>query len=128
MTLLISLLNNKYVLMTLATVAVLAGLWGYGALQHSRGYDQAISERHTADLEAFKIESERLQGLSASLEAQLTVIREAKPVIIERYVNVAAKTPLPADCRIDNERLRSINSAIQSVNTSKPVESLPDRK
>lgn len=128
MTFLLSLLNNKYILAAIATVAVLAGLWGYGALQHSRGYDEAVSERHTADLEAFKIESERLQGLSASLEAQLTVIREAKPIIIERYINVAAKTPLPADCRIDNDRLLSINSAIQSVNTSKPVESVSATK
>lgn len=128
MTFLLSMLGNKYVLIAIAIVAALAGLWGYGALQHSQGYDQAIAERHTADLESFKVESERLQGLSVSLEAQLASIRDAKPKIIERYVNVAAKNPLPADCSIDPDRLLNINAAIQTINSSKPSITLPTSK
>jgi hypothetical protein len=128
MTLLLSLLGNKYVLVVIAIVAALMGLWGYGALQHSRGYDQAVIERHTADLESFKVESERLQGLSASLEAQLASIRDAKPKIIERYVNAAAKNPLPTDCRIDPDRLLNINAAIQTINTGKSSITLPASK
>ena len=124
----LSLLDNKYALIALATVAALSGLWGYGKLQHSKGYDLAISERHTADLESFKAESERLQGLSASLEAQLSAIREAKPKTIERYENVRNKNPLPTVCTLDADRLRELNTAIQTANSGKSGQSVSGNK
>lgn len=125
---LITLLGNKYALTALAIVAALSGLWGYGKLQHSKGYSLAVSERHTADLESFKAESERLQGLSASLEAQLAAIRDSKPKTIERYENVRNKAPLPTVCIIDADRMRELNSAIQTANTSKSSQPMPSNK
>ncbi len=123
-----TLLGNKYTWTALAIIAALSGLWGYGKLQHSKGYSQAQNERHTADLESFKAESERLQGLSASIEAQLALIRDAKPKTIERYENVRHKTPLPTVCIIDSDRMRELNSAIQTANSGKSGESMPASK
>lgn len=123
-----TLLGNKYVLTALAIVSALSGLWGYGKLQHSKGYSLAVSERHTADLESFKAESERLQGLSVSLEAQLAAIRDAKPKTLERYENVRNKTPLPSICIIDSDRMRELNTAIQTANSGKSGESMPASK
>ena len=76
-------------------------------------------------LESFKSESLRLQGLSQNLELQLTALREAQPKIIERFNRVIIEKPLPADCLIDSDRLRELNAAISTANTSKSSQSLP---
>ena len=78
-----------------------------------------------ADLESFKSESLRLQGLSQNLELQLTALREAQPKIIERFNRVIIEKPLPADCFIDSDRLRELNAAISTANTSKSGQPLP---
>ena len=115
----ISLLANRYILIALALAASITGLWGYGRYQFHIGYQAAENIRHLADLESFKSESIRLQGLSESFEEQLKALREAQPKIIERYNRVVIEKPLPADCLIDTERLRELNAAITSANTGK---------
>lgn len=121
----ITLLTNRYVLIALAMVASMSGLWGYGKYKFHVGYQTAENIRHLADLESFKSESIRLQGLSQNLEAQLSSLREAQPKIIERYNRVIIEKPLPSDCIIDAARLRELNSAISTANTSQSRESLP---
>ena len=74
--------------------------------------------RHVADLESFKLKSLRLQALSQNLELQLTALREAQPKIIERFNRVIIEKPLPGDCLIDSDRLRELNAAISTANTS----------
>ena len=119
------LLANRYVLVAIALVAATSGLWAYGKYQYHVGYQAAENVRHVADLESFKSESLRLQGLSQNLELQLTALREAQPKIIERFNRVIIEKPLPADCLIDSDRLRELNAAISTANTSKPGQSLP---
>jgi hypothetical protein len=46
-------------------------------------------------------------------------LREAQPKIIERFNRVIIEKPLPADCVIDFDRLRELNAAISTANTSK---------
>ena len=115
----IALLTNRYVLIAIAMVAGMSGLWGYGKYQFHVGYQAAENIRHLADLESFKSESIRLQGLSQNLEAQLSTLREAQPKIIERFNRVIIEKPLPADCVIDSDRLRELNAAISTANSSK---------
>ena len=115
----IALLTNRYILIALAMVAGMSGLWGYGKYQFHVGYQAAENIRHLADLESFKSESFRLQGLSQNLEAQLSGLREAQPKIIERYNRVVIEKPLSSDCIIDTERLRELNAAIEAANTGK---------
>lgn len=125
MTLILSLITNKYVQIALTLLAAMAGMWAYGKHQHSLGYSQAQSERHTADLEAFKSEAIKLTGLSVSIEQQIATIRSEQPKIIERYTRVVEKNPLPADCVIDPERLRAINESIASANSRKHGATVP---
>ena len=121
----IALLTNRYVLIAIAMVAGMSGLWGYGKYQFHVGYQAAENIRHLADLESFKSESMRLQGLSQNLEAQLSTLREAQPKIIERYNRVVIEKPLPGDCIIDADRLRELNAAITTANTGKSGQPLP---
>jgi len=120
----LSLLNNKYVQIALALVIGLTALWGFGKYQHSLGYSQAQSERHVADLESFRTESERLQALSANVEAQLAQLRSLEQTHLEDYENVSNEKPLPTICNIDPDRLRQLNSSIEAANTRKSSESV----
>ena len=123
-----TLLSSRYALIAIALMAGLAGLWGFGKYQHSKGYALAQRDRAMADLESFKSEAERLNGLSVTLEAQLTAIRTEQPKIIERYNRVIIEKPLPAGCVIDTDRMRELNTAIQTSNSrqlSSPVPTNP---
>jgi hypothetical protein len=105
-------------LVAIALVAATSGLLAYGKYQHHVGYQAAENMRHVADLESFKLKSLRLQALSQNLELQLTALREAQPKIIERFNRVIIEKPLPGDCLIDSDRLRELNAAISTANTS----------
>ena len=124
----IALLTNRYILIALAMFTGMSGLWGYGKYQFHVGYQAAENIRHLADLESFKSESIRLQGLSQNLEAQLSSLREAQPKIIERYNRVIIEKPLPSDCIIDAARLRELNSAISTANSTQYVQPLPSSR
>ena len=124
----LTILSNRYVQLTLLVAVALAALWGYGKHQHSLGYSQAQKERYVADLESFQAESKRLQGLSTVIENQLAEFRAIEPKVIERYTNVVTQIPLPATCRVDSERMRTINSAIEAANSSQPSKPVPTGK
>lgn len=119
------LLANPIVQYALAALAGLTALWGYGAYKHHAGYAEAQQEQRVADLEAFKVEANKLTGLSTTIEAQLITLRGQTPKIVERYTNVIQQKPLPVDCRIDADRLRAINDAVTSANTRKPSGAMP---
>lgn len=70
----------------------------------------------------------QISGLSATLETQLTEMRQVQPKIIERYTNVANSKPLPIECVIDSDRLRELNAAVQAANTRKPGQPMPASK
>ncbi len=114
----IALLANRYVLFAALLSAGMLGLWGYGKYQFHVGFQAAENIHHLAELESFKLESIRLNGLSQTLEKQLTALREAQPKIIERYNRVVIEKPLPSDCFIDSDRLRELNAAIEAANSS----------
>jgi hypothetical protein len=122
------LLSNRYVQLALVVSIALMALWGYGKHQHSLGYSQAQGERYVADLESFKSESHKLQGLSVVIEGQIAEFRAIEPKVIERYTNVVVEKPLPANCIVDPERLRSINAAIASANSGQLGKSMPSGK
>jgi hypothetical protein len=119
------LIENKYVVYALAVVAVLLSLWGYGKWQYHSGYSTAEKDRYLVDLESFRLESLKLHDLSTTLQAQITLMLDAKPKIIERYNRVIIEKPLPAGCVIDTDRLRELNSAVEAANTRKPNRAMP---
>lgn len=128
MPLIASLISNKYLLTAVGAILVVLSLWGFGKYQHAQGYAKAQHDRAYADLAAFKTESERLQGLSVTLEAQLNEMRQAKPQIIERYNRVVIEKPLPAGCVIDPGRLRELNAASQAANSRQSGKPVPADK
>lgn len=123
-----SLISNKYALYAMGVVLFSLALWGFGKYQHAQGYAKAQHDRAYADLAAFKTESERLQGLSVTLEAQLNEMRQAKPQIIERYNRVALEKPLPNTCVIDSDRMRELNAASQAANSRESRKPVPTDK
>ncbi|WFC70501.1 hypothetical protein EUC41_08375 [Achromobacter denitrificans] len=96
----------------------LAGVRWYGASQYRAGVDKANADHTLAELTEFKKQTERLGGISATLEGALVALRDAKPKTIERYTRVEVQSPLPAGCRIDAERLQHVNEAGRLANTA----------
>lgn len=121
----ITLFANRYVLFAALLSAGMLGLWSYGKYQFHVGFQAAENIHHLAELESFKSETIRLNGLSQTLERQLNALREAQPKIIERFNRVIIEKPLPADCVIDSDRLRELNAAISTANSSKSRQPLP---
>lgn len=114
----LTLLASPYARGSLAVLAILAALWGYGAWQYEAGYDDAERARAMADLVAQVEESHRLSIIANELERQVEELRQAQPKIIERYNNVIIEKPLHIDCRIDTDRMQHITSAIEAANSS----------
>lgn len=103
-----------------AAVVAAAGIgvrW-YGASQFQSGVDKANAEHTRAELVEFKTQTARLAGVSSTLEDALVALRDAKPKTIERYTRVEVQSPLPAGCRIDDDRLQHINEAGRLANTA----------
>lgn len=97
-----------------AALIVLLGLGGWGL--HRSGYNQGRADceaAHTLEaLREFKRETDRLAEVSNSLAVQIDSLANAVPTVIKEYHETVVKTPLPAGCVIDLDRLRSIQSAI----------------
>lgn len=101
------------VVRVLIAIAVLAtaGWW-----LHSSGYqsgkDDCESAHKTAELEEFRSQTNKLAGISYQLEQASSDLAKAKPVTIKEYHRETIKQVLPAGCRLDDGRLRPIQSAI----------------
>lgn len=88
---------------------------------------QVTQQRDSAvqGLDAFVAESVRLHGLSVQLDQRINTLAATRPAIVERYTRETIQNPLPADCRISPERLRSINDAIVAANAAAAGASQP---
>lgn len=108
-----------YLIGAALVVAAILGVRWYGASQYQAGIDKANAAHTLAELTEFKKQTERLGGISATLEGALVVLRDAEPKIIERYTRVEVQSPLPAGCRIDADRLQHINEAGRLANAAR---------
>ena len=91
----------------------------YGAAQYRAGIARANTDHAMAELAEFKAHTDRLSGISTTLEGALTALRDASPKVIERYTRVEVQSPLPAGCRLDPERLQHINEAGRLANSAR---------
>ncbi|MNU43017.1 hypothetical protein D3C71_317930 [compost metagenome] len=107
-----------YLIGAALVVAAVLGVRWYGASQYRAGVDKSNADHTLAELAEFKTQTERLAGVSGTLEGALVALREAKPKTIERYTRVEVQSPLPAGCRIDAERLQHINEAGRLANSA----------
>lgn len=100
-------------------VAFFIGVWLYGGIQYRAGQVDCQNAQYVVDLEAFRDESERLALISIELQERVNALNSIKPTVIERYTRVEVEKPLPADCRIDPERLQRINEGIRAANAAR---------
>lgn len=89
----------------------------YGASQHQTGVAKAKADYALAELTEFKAQTARLGGISDTLEGARVALRDAKPT--ERYTRVEVQSPLPAGCRLDDDRLQHINEAGRLANAAR---------
>jgi len=99
--------------------AFFIGVWLYGGIQYRAGQSDCKAAHYVAGLEAFRAESERLALISIELQERVNALNAVKPTVIERYTRVEIEKPLPADCRIDPERLQRINEGIREANVTR---------
>lgn len=110
---------------TLVSALILGVRW-YGVHQFHAGMEKSNAEHTLAELSEFKNQTMRLGAISNSLEDALALLRAAHSTTIQGYTRVEAQRPLPADCRIDAERLRHINEAGRLANSAgEPASTVP---
>lgn len=102
----------------LLLAAVLAGLL-YGKHEHKAGYKAAEVAQAAAAKDAYIEETKRHAAASAQLQDQIRELQNAKPKTITEYRDRIVKVPLPADCRIDDDRLRIIQAGIREANAAR---------
>jgi len=111
-----------YTAAAVAGAALLAGaaggVWLYGEIRYRAGESAAKAEQRMAELESFRVESQRLASIAAELHATTNTLRAAAPGFIEAYTRETILSPLPADCVPGAGRLRVINDAIRAANTA----------
>lgn len=97
------------------TAALFLGGWLYGEHQYRQGADDTIKDMRLAAYDQYRSEVERMASASWELQNIITELQHAKPKVITKYKEVVVQAPLPTDCRIDDERLHRIQSAVREA-------------
>ena len=112
----------RYAAGALAVLALLAGVWWHG--WHTRDQqaervvqDKALAEARQA-LTDFRTESSRLNTIAGDIQQRVDQINTNATRHTTEYRTYAVQNPLPADCRLDAERLRRIQSAVDDANAT----------
>ncbi|BBH12933.1 hypothetical protein [Chromobacterium haemolyticum] len=106
----------------LGLLIALAAAWWLG--WESRGdkleWQQTQNELSAARraLDDFITESQRLQGLGALVEERIVKLKGNTETRIVEYRTHEKLVPLPADCRIDPERLRQLQAGVNDANAA----------
>lgn len=97
------------------TAALFFGGWLYGQSQYRQGANDTVKDMRLAAYDQYRSEVERIASVSWELQNIITELQYAKPKVITEYKEVVVQAPLPTDCRIDDERLRRIQSAVREA-------------
>lgn len=89
--------------------------WLYGQHQYRHGVADTKTESRLAAYDKYRSEVERMAASSWELQNIITELQHAKPKVITVYKEAVAQNALPVDCRIDDERLRGIQSAVKQA-------------
>lgn len=100
-------------------VALFFGGWLHGQYQYRQGTDDTIKDMRLATYDQYRSEVERIAAASWELQNIITELQHAKPKIITEYKEVVAQAPLPDTCRIDDERLHRIQSAVREATATR---------
>lgn len=112
----------RYATGALAVLALLAGVWWHGWRTRDQQAERAVQDRALADarqaLADFRTESNRLNTIAGDIQQRVDQINTNATRHTTEYRTYAVQNPLPADCRLDAERLRRIQSAIDDANAA----------
>ncbi|OWT62029.1 hypothetical protein [Candidimonas nitroreducens] len=112
-------LLNKYTIATAALLLALAALWGYGRYRYHEGVTDTQTAAKIAAAAQYAQDVARINAQAATLQAKLTELENASPKIVTQYRDRVIKVPLPADCRIDPDRLHNLQAAVQAANAAR---------
>ena len=106
----------------LAVLALLAGIWWHGWHTRDQQAERAVQDKALADarqtLTDYRAESSRLNTIFFFIDNGFYEIYTNATRHTTEYRTYAVQNPLPADCRLDAERLRRIQSAIDDANAA----------
>lgn len=109
-------------LKALAVLAALGLAWwlGWDARGDVEQRQQAARELTVARqaLASFAAEAARLDGLAGRIQQQADALAGKTQTRIVEYRTHEKLVPLPADCRIDAERLRQLAAGVADVNAA----------
>lgn len=111
----------KIALGVLAAVAVVGALAGYGHAMKSWGASEEREKATAAAAEKFAEDVRRVAEVGEGLSQAISAANNLEPKVVEKYRYVKQKVPLPADCRVDDERLRAITEAVGAANAARGI-------
>ncbi|OQS36691.1 hypothetical protein B0T40_09875 [Chromobacterium haemolyticum] len=114
----------------LAFLAALGAAWwlgwyARGDVEQRQHAGRELAEARQA-LDGFAAEAKRLDGLAGRIQQQADALAGKTQTRIVEYRTHEKLLPLPADCRIDAERLRQLAAGVADVNAA-IVATQPDR-
>ncbi|QOD84199.1 hypothetical protein [Chromobacterium haemolyticum] len=109
-------------LKVLAIMAALCLAWwlgwdARGDVEQRQQADRELAAARQA-LASFVAEAKRLDGLALRVQEQADALAGKTQTRIVEYRTHEKLVPLPADCRIDAERLRQLAAGVADVNAS----------
>lgn len=110
---------NKYTIGATILLALALSFWGWGRYQYHAGVTDA---RHKAEIAAaaqYAADETRINLSNDALKKQIEALQNVQPQIITKYRDIIKRVPLPGTCRIDADRLHSVQSAIHAANAAR---------
>ena len=112
----------RYSAGALAVLALLAGVWWHGWHTCDQQAERAVQDKTLTDarqaLTDFRTESNRLNTIAGDIQQRVDQINTNAARHSTEYRTYVTQNPLPADCRLDAERLRRIQSAVDDANAA----------
>lgn len=99
-----------------ALAVVIGALWAYGNARESAGAGAEREKARAAAAAEYKQRTDRVLHIGEQLSAAVAAANTLEPKVLERYKYVTKQVPLPADCRVDPQRMRSLSDAVGAAN------------
>ncbi|MBN3003342.1 hypothetical protein JW897_06280 [Chromobacterium alkanivorans] len=120
-----ALVLKKLAILVALGVAWWLGWDARGDVEQRQQADRELTAARQA-LASFAAEAKRLDGLALRVQEQADALAGKSQTRIVEYRTHEKLVPLPADCRIDAERLRQLAAGVADVNAA-IVAAQPDR-
>lgn len=114
--------NWRLVALAAVVLALIAGYYGvrvYGNTRYNAGVVAAQDRAQRAAMEQYITEIDRMITMTATLQGEITELRNAGKEIQTRYVTIRETSPIPDGCSAGPERLSVFTSAVRAANAER---------